>query len=474
MHPSQQYHDSSSSTETTTVSKLSCSDPLCRDGSVARLDPRGPFLSRCTSREVSASSTPWTTYKRAHPTGATEKKRPRMDPSFSANANANYRDTSPKSTPFIPEHLLGTLVAPFLSNRETFNNFSLTSWEVYRACKSVPAPWPRQGFKVESVVQSVAFSTTGNLLACSVLHFIRIWNRRTGHCQVLEAPETVTCVAFSSDGKFLASGHRGSLESSSAEETSSAAEVEETSSAAEVEDPTTAATIKDDEGSVVRLWNLSTMSCVHVFKGHQFGGVLSVIFSPVDNILAAGGVDQTIRLWKDTECIHTLLGHSNWVYNIKFSPDGQTLASAGEDETAVWLWNLNDGGSSTTLEGHTECVHCIAFSPNSLFLASGSDDETIRIWDLNSRLCVKVLEGNLCSVWTICISPDSTKIASGARDSDGERVIRLWSVHDGTCQRTLRGHTNTVTSVAFSPSGRTVASGAFDRTVRLWNLSNEA
>jgi WD40 repeat protein len=371
------------------------------------------------------------------------------------------------SSPIIPEAVLAALVAPFLPDRQTFNHLGRTSREIYEVCKSLPAPWPQQRRQVDSVVQSVAFSPCGTLLACSHEDTICLWNRQSGSSRILTTPTKVTCVAFSPDGRYLASGHRSSTHT----------------------DDDNDYVVKDsnDQGSIVCLWDcLSSSSeeqkeeqedlqCTRVLRGPSYGGLLSVAFSPDGQTIASGGVDQSIRLWKvsDGTCITTLVGHSNWVYHVKFSPDGRYLASVGEDETAVWLWDLNDDYSCTTLEGHSECVHCVDFTPDGKYLVSGSDDETIRLWNMHNNYSCSVLQGNHCSVWTLACSPDCQTIVSGSREADGDRVLRLWSIPEERSTCVLRGHSDYITSVAFSPSGRALASGALDCSMRTWNLATE-
>lgn len=351
----------------------------------------------------------------------------------------------------VQEALLGTLVAPFLTDRRTFNNFACASREVHEVCKSLPAPWPRQILSLKAVAQSLSFSPCGQLLACCSATCIHIWNRETGSKRIIRTSAQVTSISFSLDGKYLASGHRSNTSSD--------------------ED----FVLRDNiDVCAVRLWDVQTLQCTNILRGDQHGGMFTIAFSPDSRIIATGGADQLIRLWNlhDGSCLNTLYGHASWIYSLKFSPDGKYLASAGEEETAVLLWNL-ENLEVIALEGHTESVHCVAFSPDGSFLVSGSDDETICIWDLHHNLTCTVLEGNLCSVWTIACSPDSKTIVSGGRDMQGNQVIRIWSVEKHRSVSVIRGHTDYITSLAFSPSGRTLASASFDCTVRTWNMATE-
>lgn len=76
-----------------------------------------------------------------------------------------------------------------------------------------------------------------------------------------------------------------------------------------------------------------------ILSGHE-GSVYSTVFSLDGQILASGGVDNTIRLWNMTNLVAepvVLHGHHFWVNSVAFNPDGQTLAS-GSIDTTIRLW----------------------------------------------------------------------------------------------------------------------------------------
>ncbi|MBD1805606.1 hypothetical protein H6F98_09115 [Microcoleus sp. FACHB-SPT15] len=157
-----------------------------------------------------------------------------------------------------------------------------------------------------------------------------------------------------------------------------------------------------------------------------------------------------------------LEGHSDVISHISFSPNGQLIASASDDQT-VKLWNPN-GSLVTTLRGHQGSVTHVAFSPDSKLIASASWDGTVKLWRRNGKV-VKTLRGHLGNVYSVSFSPDGEQIASVGID----RTIRLWTV-GGKLIRTFQGHTDAVQSVSFSPDGEIIASGSADRTIRLWTL----
>jgi WD40 repeat protein len=165
--------------------------------------------------------------------------------------------------------------------------------------------------------------------------------------------------------------------------------------------------------------------------------------------------------WK---CVHTLIGHSNAVTSVAFSPDGQTLASGSEDKT-IEMWKLDAGKRWYTLTGHSDWVTCVAFSPDGRTLASSSRDKTIQIWDLNKGKWWYALTGHADRVSAVAFSPNSEILASSSRD----KTVQLWNLNKGKWMSTLTGHTDGVQAVAFSADGKFLASGSRDKTVRLWD-----
>ena len=165
------------------------------------------------------------------------------------------------------------------------------------------------------------------------------------------------------------------------------------------------------------------------------------------------------------QCVHTLVGHSNAVTSVAFSPDGQTLASGSEDKT-IEMWKLEAGKRWYTLTGHSDWVTCVTFSPDGRTLASSGRDRTIHIWDLNKGKWWYALRGHADRVSAVAFSPNGQVLASSSRD----KTVQLWDLNKGRWMSSLTGHAEGVEAVAFSAGGEFLASASRDKTVRLWDL----
>ncbi|MHC4404644.1 MAG: WD40 domain-containing protein, partial [Planctomycetota bacterium] len=287
----------------------------------------------------------------------------------------------------------------------------------------------------------------------------------------LEDGSSVGCIAFSSDGRTLASGGNpnnrvklwsvgtGALLHNLAGHRGAVASV------AFSPDGITLASGSWDK--TVKLWSVDTGALLHNLAGHTWR-VDSVAFSPDGAALASGSWDKTVKLWSigTGELLHNLAGHTNRPTSVAFSPDGATLASGGWDSTII-LWDVITGQSSDSLQGHGEAVISVVFSPDGKTLASGSIDRTVKLWDVPTGEELHTLTGHAGTVRSVAFSPDGQTLASAGQDN----TVKLWDVATGDLKQTLVGHASGVNFVAFSPDGKTLASSSEDTTVRLWEMA---
>ena len=381
--------------------------------------------------------------------------------------------------------------------------------------------WDRSGNLIESFIghqdsiTAIAFSPNGQFIASSSDDgTIRLWNRDTQGNSIGEPfighQDSVTAIAFSPDGQLIASASQDRT-----------VRVWDTqgnqvirpwrkhqdlvNAVAFSPDGKLIASGGDDEQ--IRLWDLQGNLVTEPFRGHA-GIIWSIAFSQDGKTIVSASSDRTIRFWdlQGNEVKPPLRGHLGLINSVAISPDGDRVVSSSSDNT-VRLWNVDDNPVSQVLRGHQGHVKDIAISSDGEFTISAGQDSTVRLWDRSGIPVGKPFIGHQNVVNTVAIASDNKLIASGSRD----KTIRLWNktgdlihtlvgheaevtsvaIHkniivsasedkticlwdtQGNSMATLSGHEDGVTSVAISPDGSKIASASRDRTVRLWNLTQQ-
>ncbi|KIK43474.1 hypothetical protein CY34DRAFT_710663 [Suillus luteus UH-Slu-Lm8-n1] len=216
---------------------------------------------------------------------------------------------------------------------------------------------------------------------------------------------------------------------------------------------------------LLRLWDLES--------GAQIGedwrdenDVWSIALSPNGKTVASGGGDRNVRLW-DVEARKVTgkwAGHSDVVCSLCWSTGGNRVASGSWDGIAR-VWDVDSGKTILTIKTGHEWVYAVTYSPDSSKLATGGDEENaVKIWDAKTGKLVETLEHEskvLSLAWTL----DGKKLVSG---SNGP--IRIFDTTTWQQIATLGGHIDFVTAISLSRNNRLLASVSNDRTARLWNL----
>ena len=196
--------------------------------------------------------------------------------------------------------------------------------------------------------------------------------------------------------------------------------------------------------------------------------VYTVAFSPDGQLLASGGDDNAIILWNiaDRSKQNIFIEHGKSVMSAAFSPDGQLLASASLDGF-VRLWHVFSERNRTSLR-HDGWVESVAFSPDGKMLVSGGGDQegSVTLWDVSQKRHIAILPGHGGIVESVAFSPDGELIASASRDG----TVKLWDVDSQHVRSNFTEHSNVVYAVAFSPNGEMFASSSRDNTINLWDV----
>ncbi len=203
----------------------------------------------------------------------------------------------------------------------------------------------------------------------------------------------------------------------------------------------------------IELWDITTGKKLSTLEGH--GGILP----PVERKLAIQEDNHDQPFFLPDEGVHVLV--------LEFSPDGKRLASGSKDKT-VRLWDTDTNEELAILQKHTGWINALAFSSDGKRLASGSTDGTVHLWDAGTGELIATFTGHLNGVIALSFSPDGSRLASGSTDG----TIKFWNTETGgLLPISITEHTKWIKMVSFSEESSALVSVAFNGIIDFWDLN---
>lgn len=253
---------------------------------------------------------------------------------------------------------------------------------------SAPRAWS------ESALWGVAFSPdVRRILTGSQDKSARIWDAATGQeLLVLHHDTVVSCVAYSGDGRRVATG---------------------------VGEPGARVTHPGE----TRVWDALTGRELARFPHPS--SVLAVAFSPDGQRVAAATGDGTTSILDAATGRELLtLRHASTVWSVAYSGDGRFIITGSWDKTAK-VWDATTGSERLTLAGHTGFVRGAAFSPDGQRIVTSSDDRTVKIWHAATGREALTLPKHTETVLSLAFSPDGRHLATGIAGANA--TVKVWS-----------------------------------------------
>ena len=208
-----------------------------------------------------------------------------------------------------------------------------------------------------------------------------------------------------------------------------------------------------------------------ILTGHT-KEINSIDFSPNGEYLVSASNDNTAIVWQvktgGIKCI--INGKHSHISSAVFSPDNKHIAVVSSKY--IDIWNIETNQVINTLKGHTWSISSVDYSPDGKHIvsASGSHDDPPRIWDVESGLVIRVLKRRTTCVESAAFSPNGELVAL----SYGDSIVRIYNIISGRMIGSCKGHTSSmVTCVSFSPDGSSIVSASYDNTVRIWNTTGK-
>lgn len=219
----------------------------------------------------------------------------------------------------------------------------------------------------------------------------------------------------------------------------------------------------------VKVWNAADRKPVHTLTGAR-GAVLTVAFNPNGKALSAGGLDGTVRAWEldDMEPrARTQRVHASWANAVAYRPDGLGMASVSSDNEIRFNPEI---GKLLIVRPKLAEVRSVAYSPDGKLLATGTRYGVTAVWDANGDAVAALKGKHTGDVWGVAFSADGQWLAAADGDWNKPSDVVLWSTT--TWKEVARlPHTNEVLCVAFHPTKPLLAAGAWDKTARVWDLT---
>jgi WD40 repeat protein len=208
---------------------------------------------------------------------------------------------------------------------------------------------------------------------------------------VLRHEDRVTCLAFSPDGKVLASGAGGSND------------------------------------CCIRLWDIESAKLLFRLDGYE-NHVYTVAFSPDGKKLASGGREKQVRIWDagNGKEIRRLKGYEHYVNRVSFSNDGKLLVTASDDKTAR-LWEVENGKELRQFGNAALPTHGVAFSPDGKTVAVSDVLNLVYLFDTQSGKEIRRIDKHKFRVPWVRFSPDGKTLATVSFD----KTVCLWEVESG-------------------------------------------